>query len=120
MAYAFKHPSKQFDSFYKDPEDDQVGPRGRDANVIAAAQWILWSGQTVRRHALYKGPPEGSTLSAPTFFNLERAGTSPEKWELWKEGFRSASEEGSASEECRNVALRAFTLMDALEKNMPS
>ncbi|KAH8907660.1 hypothetical protein BR93DRAFT_926681 [Coniochaeta sp. PMI_546] len=56
MAYAFKHPPKQFEDYYKDPNDDQVGPNGRDANVVAAAQWILWNGQNVRRHAIY-GPP---------------------------------------------------------------
>lgn len=38
MAYAFQHPQGQFGSFYKDPKDEEYGPQGRDANVLAAAQ----------------------------------------------------------------------------------
>jgi hypothetical protein len=38
MAYAFQHPQGQFGSLYKDPKDEEYGPRGRDANVLAAAQ----------------------------------------------------------------------------------
>ena len=120
MAYAFKHSAGQSDGWYRDPEDEQVGVKGRDANVLAAAQWILWNGQNVRRHALYRGPPKGSTLSDERYFGLETTDTTLSRWQLWKEGFKSASEEKTASQETRDAALRSFTLMDALEKTMPS
>lgn len=120
MAYAFKHPPNQFEDYYKDPNDDQVCPNGRDANVVAAAQWILWDGQNVRRHAIYKGPPALAMRSGERYFNLERATTSLERWELWKEGFKTASQDRSASHECQSVAIRASALMEALGKTMPS
>ncbi|OIW30735.1 hypothetical protein CONLIGDRAFT_289437 [Coniochaeta ligniaria NRRL 30616] len=120
MAYTFKHPPEGLGGFYKDPNDVQIGLRGRDANVVAAAQWILWDGQNVRRLALYPRPPQGATLSKELYFNVESAATSLELWQIWKGGFKSASEEESASKESRDVALRAYTLMETLEKTMPS
>lgn len=121
MAYAFKHPPKDFGcDDYRDPKDEVTGPHGRDATVIAAAQWILWDGQNVRRHAIYPRRPLGAGFSSEGYFNLERTGTSTDRWQLWKQGFKSASEEEGASKECRDVALRAYRLMDVLENTMPS
>ena len=119
MAYAFKHPPGRFESLYRDPKDEQYGIRARDANVLAAAQWILWNGQNMRRHAIYPGLPSGAATSDGEYFNLECAGTTADHWELWKHGFLGAQNDDTASEEVRSVAARAFMLMDALEKTMP-
>ncbi|KAB5546917.1 hypothetical protein GE09DRAFT_1190808 [Coniochaeta sp. 2T2.1] len=74
----------------RDPNDEAYGRRGRDANVLAAAQWILWNGQNMRRYAIYPKPPAGSTTSDEDYFNLEFAGASLEHWHIWKQGFDDA------------------------------
>ncbi|KAB5559708.1 hypothetical protein GE09DRAFT_1113998, partial [Coniochaeta sp. 2T2.1] len=118
MAYAFRHPGG-LESDYRDPNDEAYGRRGRDANVLAAAQWILWNGQNMRRYAIYPKPPAGSTTSDEDYFNLEFAGASLEHWQVWKQGFDDARNNDTVSEDVRAVATRAFTLMDVLEKTMP-
>lgn len=57
-------------------------------------------------------------LSDENYFNLESAGTTLERWQVWKKGFDSAHSDDTVSEEVRHVAARAFALMDTLDKTM--
>jgi hypothetical protein len=72
----------------------------------------------MRRYALYPRLPEGATVSDENYFNLESAGTTLERWRVWKKGFDSAHSDDTVSEEVRHVAARAFALMDTLDKTM--
>jgi hypothetical protein len=102
------------------PNAPDVERTYRDAYIMAAAQWIIWDGQNLYRRALYKGPPKGSRLSDDTFFDVEKTSVTLDRWKFWKQGFKAVPDEDGVSGECKDVALRAYTLMDALETCMPS
>lgn len=120
LPYAFKDLWGEAHRFRADPNDEESGRLGRDAYIMGAAQWILWDGQKLRRLAIYKGPPKGSTMSDETYFEVETRGTTEERWQFWQRGFKDAAEEVGVSQECKDVALRAFRLMETLELCMPS
>lgn len=92
-----------------------------DSHVRAAAQWILWYGQSLFQLAI--------TGTDPTYNGHERAwhpgplyhGTnqlSLDRWHFWRDGYRavaSVAEEKGFSRECMDLATRAATFMDAIE-----
>ncbi|EFX01281.1 hypothetical protein CMQ_6223 [Grosmannia clavigera kw1407] len=99
----------------------------RDAEIMAAAQWILWHGQTMfkfiiynddsskddarnKNHGLYK---VGDDLGGTETF-LPR---SVERWRYWKARFE-AVDNLPATDECKTLAARSARMMGALEDNM--
>lgn len=94
----------------------------RDAFIMGAAQWIIWDGQTLYRRALYKGFVNGPITTSSGVENAYIGMTlvTLEKLKLWKQGFGDAAEEEGISEEAKEVALRAFRIMDVLETAMGS
>lgn len=102
------------------PNAPEVERPYRDAWIMAAAQWIIWDGQNLYRRVVYKGPPQGSKLSDDSFFDVEKTRVTKERWQFWKRGFKNVLGEVGAGGQCKDVAMRAYTLMEALEKCMPS
>lgn len=81
----------------------------RDAWVMGAAQWILWSGQVLFELLLWPYG-DGDTASDGKDALV--------KWHTWKDEFRKVSEDDGHGEECKGVAKKAAHIMDALEKGM--
>jgi hypothetical protein len=97
--------------------------------VMAAAQYILWSGQSLFKHVIYPDDLAGEDLLMWTpgpLFTADRGegGLSLARWHFWRNAYRAvavSSAEGEKQqyhEECRNVAARAVAVMDALEMSM--
>ncbi|KAK8040016.1 hypothetical protein PG993_008427 [Apiospora rasikravindrae] len=81
-----------------------------DAHVCAAAQWIIYSGQSMSQEVL--NPSEFQELGdRPLRLSLAH-------WRYCKEGFRGAGNDIERPDETRFLAARAANLMDCLEENM--
>ena len=113
---------------------DKENEKGvRDAYILAAAQWILWFGQT-----LYKSLLLASSSSKNSGLKEERAWRpgpmysgkavlSIDRWHFWIDRFivyGSSSEKpdrsvlGPCSEECQRLARKAAEMMDVLERSL--
>ena len=96
--------------------------------VLAAAQWILWSGQSFYKHLLFPGEAKDRWGWNPGKLydgSRDRDVFSLRRWHFWRDGFRAAAEgtdlmvdEKGAGREVMEVSRRAAEIMDALEKNM--
>ncbi len=98
----------------------------RDELVLAAAQWILWCGQSLFKQVLYTGEVDPDRLQKSwrpgTLFRGE-GGLSVERWHFWRRGFSAVAagkggEKEGYGKECMEVAARAAAIMEALEKAM--
>ena len=89
----------------------------RDMYVLAAAQWILWYGQSLFKHIIYPGEIDKDTLRAwkpgplyngTKFLSLHR-------WQFWKDSFKNVAsggwveEKGRHSQECRSVSTKSLS-----------
>ncbi|KAI9799107.1 MAG: hypothetical protein M1825_004874 [Sarcosagium campestre] len=99
----------------------------RDAHVMAAALWILLSGQRLFQQVQFLGQIDDDDLRSwrpgPLYSNDDDdARLTLQRWRFWRDGFStvaSGEKQGKTfSEECRNLALKAADMMDAFEKNM--
>ena len=98
----------------------------RDMYVLAAAQWILWYGQSFFKHIIYPGEIDNDTLRSwkPGSLYTGTKFLSLHRWQFWKDSFKNIvcggqdEEKGGYSQECRSVSAKAADIMDALEKNM--
>ena len=98
----------------------------RDMYVLAAAQWILWYGQSFFKHIIYPGEIDNNTLRmwkpGPLYTGTKFL--SVHRWQFWKDSFKNVAsggqdeEKGGYSQECRSVSAKAADIMDALERNM--
>ncbi|KAF7169899.1 hypothetical protein CNMCM6106_004769 [Aspergillus hiratsukae] len=94
-------------------------PGMRNQQIIAAAQYILWDGQGLFKHALWRDSIEDTKDWEPGLDFFGDAAFSLKRWRLWKDGFRkAAAEDGGMSDECRKVSAKAATLMEALENDI--
>jgi hypothetical protein len=88
--------------------------------VIAAAQWIFWSGQSLFTYFLF---PEKTSLDeerAWKFGSLYTSGggfLSLERWYFWKTGFANV-ENSKYGDECKMNASKALVLMGAMDRSM--
>lgn len=101
------------------------GPQSiRDAHVLAAAQWILWYGQSLFKQVLSPGEtPERPESWAPGPLYDGKAALNIHRWHFWRDGFNAVARgekggEKGFGEECKNVAAKAAALMVSFEKNM--
>ncbi|KAI9847730.1 MAG: hypothetical protein M1837_001978 [Sclerophora amabilis] len=99
--------------------------RYRDGYVLAAAQWILWYGQSLFKQVLFPGEISSRDLQRwkPGPLYCGKAYLSLQRWHFWRDGFKSvASGEKEkvewVSQECTNVAAKAAEMMDSMERNM--
>lgn len=91
--------------------------------VIAAAQYILWDGQSLFKHVIC--PDERlqedmqAWLPGPLYDGGDRS-LSLSRWRFWRRGFEAAAAGNPAEHgnECSDVAARAACMMEALEKGM--
>lgn len=97
----------------------------RDEYMMAAAQWILWYGQTFFKQVLFSREVSLDTLRSwspgplydgTRFLSLHR-------WHFWRDGFNAVAsgekeDEKGFGQECKVVAAKAAAMMDSLEKNM--
>ena len=94
--------------------------------VLAAAQYILWSGQSVFKYATYSKDvieedprpwDSGPLYDGKPLMDLDR-------WRFWKEGFRAVEKsavfvaQDELGKECSDVSRRAAEIMEVLEKSM--
>ena len=117
----------------REAHEDRCKERGehtqlyRNELMLAAAQWILWCGQSLFKQILFPGEVDPDQLK-----NSLRAGTSywgkggmsVERWRFWKDGFKAVAigagdQKGGYGEESKEVAARAASIMETLEKAMP-
>lgn len=106
------------------PSNDRRGVPN-DIYVLAAAQWIIWGGQTFFKQLL--SPPDVSSEDlrnwTPGPLYNGKAHFSLHRWHFWRDGYYAVASSGKEdekgySQECKDVAARAAAIMDALEKNM--
>lgn len=108
-------------------EAHEDGGKGyiHDVNVLAAAQWILWYGQSFFKHLLFPGDVSADDLRKwrPGPLYKGKAHLTLHRWHFWRDGFNAVASEGMADEkglrrECEIVAGKAAEMMDSLERNM--
>ncbi|KAL2850447.1 hypothetical protein BJX68DRAFT_266656 [Aspergillus pseudodeflectus] len=89
----------------------------KDQCVLAAAQYILWSGQEQFKRIGFSGDIDEDLLRdwKPGPLYDGKAAFGLERWRFWKAGFMAAAEDFDLGKEARDVADRAAGLMDALE-----
>lgn len=95
----------------------------RDCNVMAAAQWILWHGQTLFKLVIFDHSEEDANDKGNWWFGKAFVGPVIEprsiyRWRFWKAGFEAVEKASDASDECKNIAKRAARVMASLEENM--
>ena len=98
----------------------------RQYYVLAAAQWILWYGQSFFKQVLFLDDEniKHSRAWSPGPLYSGTSALSLHRWRFWKESFRTVAlagkdeEKGGYGQECRTVAAKAADMMDSLEKNM--
>lgn len=92
----------------------------REAWILAAAQWIIWDGQSLFKHILSPGKisPEDlqSWRSGPLYEGKQVM--SLERWRFWKERFGFIAGEEKVGDECKTVAAKATNMMGSIEENM--
>lgn len=93
--------------------------------VLAAAQWIVWYGQTFFKQVILPKEVSDDDLQMWTPGPLYdgKAHLTLNRWHFWRDGYLAVAcsgkfEEKGYSQECRSVAAKAAALMDALEKSM--
>lgn len=98
----------------------------RDELILAAAQWILWYGQSLFKQILFQGDVDPDDLVkswCPGELYRGEGGLSRGRWRFWRDGFGAVAAWGGGEkegygEECVRVAARAAEIMEALEENM--
>ncbi|KAI9802791.1 MAG: hypothetical protein M1833_001390 [Piccolia ochrophora] len=96
----------------------------RDAYVLAAAQWIIYYGQSFFKEVIRPREVSSTDLQywKPGPLYAGKADLSLDRWHFWRDGFRAAAsqevDEKGLRLECKNVAAKAAALMDAFEDNM--
>ena len=98
----------------------------RDLQVLSAAQWILWYGQSLLKQVLF--PTEKVYPDTPEYDDTGplyngKSGLSLHRWHFWRDGFITVASSGKDekqehSQECRDVAAKAAEMMEAFEMNM--
>lgn len=105
--------------------NDEDEDKFHDIYVLAAAQWILWYGQSFFKQVLSPGDvtlddlqcwSPGPLYDGKRFLSLHR-------WHFWRDSFKAVAcgEQGGEKglgQECMTVAAKAADMMDSLEKNM--
>ncbi|PGH14741.1 hypothetical protein AJ79_02907 [Helicocarpus griseus UAMH5409] len=95
--------------------------RMRDTHVLAAAQWILWNGQSLFMQVRYPGdvgPDDKQNWSPGDLYDGEPLPTL-HRWRFWSTRFREFAQQVHAvSDECKTVAAKAADMMDSIERNM--
>lgn len=109
------------EAFEYHPMDEKDPFEGlQDQKVLAAAQHILWNGQSLFKQVMYPGdvPSDGvqTWKSGPLYKG--KSILSLDRWQFWKKGFKASAEDSSLGGECRNVARKVANLMDSLEQSM--
>jgi len=96
----------------------------RDCNAMAAAQWIIWYGQTLFKQILYSQFEDNEkTGTASWRFGRQYDGPadvcrSVERWRFWKRCFEARGSDVDASDECKKLMSSAAELMGTIEKGM--
>ena len=102
-------------------EEDIDSSEHHGITILAAAQWILWYGQSffqgIRWHdeSLEVGHAK-SWKFGPRYEGkglLDRS-----RWDFWETGFQQAAGNEGHSAECRGVASRAAELMQVIGKTL--
>ena len=102
-------------------EEDTDSAGRHDMTVLAAAQWILWYGQSLFESILWHNESvEADNVKEWKFGQwykgkglLDRS-----RWDFWKTGFQQAADNDGYSAECRDVASRAAKLMQVIGKTL--
>jgi hypothetical protein len=75
--------------------------------------------QGLFKHVISPGLIEDSQGWYPGLSCFSEPRLSLRRWHFWGDGFKKATQESSGlSEECRNVARKAATLMEAIEESI--
>ena len=90
----------------------------RDMYVLAAAQWILWYGQSFFKHIIYPGEIDKDTLRSwkPGPLYTSTKFLSLHRWQFWKDSFKNVAsggwveEKGRHSQERRSVSTKSLSL----------
>lgn len=115
MQQAFENdPNEVFEEYRFEGAEDQ--------KVLAAAQYILWNGQSLLKQVMYLSDEELSELKRCRPGPLYGEGKpfySFDRWNFWKKGFQAAAEDNSTfGDECRSVSRKVVSLMNSLEHSM--
>ncbi|RDW70677.1 DUF3632 domain-containing protein [Aspergillus mulundensis] len=103
--------SAMWSAFEAEIEDPFPGEK--DQCILAAAQYIFWSGQELFKAISYVS--EDYTPGEPGPLYTGEGGLSLHRWRFWKDGFRAAGGDMGIGEEARGVAGKAAVLMEGLE-----
>lgn len=106
-------------------EEQQEGTEEiRSAYILGAAQWILWYGQSLFKQVLYPGdPPEDLRPWNPGPLYDGKASLSLHRWHFWRDSYKAIASgerqgEESFSQECKDIAAKAVSMVDSFERNM--
>lgn len=101
-------------------QDERYFPGMRDQYILAAAQWILWSGHSLFKQILYPDDefPNGQPIWEPGPLYGGPPLLSVHRWRFWRDGFKVAAQNHNQSGECRNVSSKVVKMMESIEEAM--
>ena len=107
-------------------EDGQHQQLVQDELVLAAAQWILWCGQSLFKQVMFPNEVDFDKFEkswGPGELYHGANGLSMERWRFWCQRFNTIAtqlgEKGAPyGKECTSVAARAAAIMESLEESM--
>ncbi|KAI5917996.1 hypothetical protein F4810DRAFT_694175 [Camillea tinctor] len=96
-------------------------PESTDADAAAAAQWILYAGQTLFRFVQLPELCDSHELNLtdPGPLYTGEKGFTVKRWRFWIEGFSRVADRTDSHEEVRKLAQDAKVLMEAMEATSP-
>jgi hypothetical protein len=109
------------DAFEYNPDDEKYPFEGiQDQKVLAAAQHILWNGQSLFKQVMYPGDVSSDDMQSwePEPLYDGKPLLSLDRWRFWSRGFQAAAGNSALGDECRSVARKAANTMDSLEQSM--
>lgn len=97
----------------------------RNTEIMAAALWIIWYGQTIFTFFIYDEDTKDNIRPVGDIDNIGDTGNvapfgprSLERWQYWTRKFEEIEAWSGAMDECKKLAAQAARLMHVIEENM--
>jgi hypothetical protein len=93
----------------------------QEADIMAAAQWIIWFGHNLFKLILYDDvslDDDDAWRMGDGITDTSMQPRSVERWRFWKAGFDAVAANENTGSDCKKLAARAAGLMGSIEQAM--